>query len=79
MANCKAQYSYVCPLQVLVAEDWWAEALHLPDSTVLFVDFLSVGPGSEGTKGDEQKEHVKGVAFPAADELLECQVPVSRS
>ncbi|CAE7582165.1 anks1b [Symbiodinium pilosum] len=55
------------------AIDWWAEALHLPDSTVLFVDFLSVGPGSEGTKGDEQKEHVKGVAFPAADELLECQ------
>ncbi|CAE7033705.1 anks1b [Symbiodinium natans] len=56
------------------AIDWWAEALHLPDSAVLFVDFLSAGPEkSEGACDTEPTEHIKGVAFPAADELLECQ------
>eukprot|EP00439_Symbiodinium_sp_Y106_P082946 s1288_g22.t1 len=59
------------------AIDWWAEALHLPDSAVLFVDFLSSRPEGSNEPGEQRDidsaEHIKGVAFPAADELLECQ------
>ncbi|CAE7564828.1 Amacr [Symbiodinium sp. CCMP2456] len=60
------------------AIDWWAEALHLPDSAVLFVDFLSSRPEGSQEAGEHRDieasaEHIKGVAFPAADELLECQ------
>ena len=46
---------------------------------MLFVDFLSSRPDGSQEPGEHRDieasaEHIKGVAFPAADELLECQV-----